>query len=141
MGILKTQFLYLQENASRLIESQHIIIILVVFSLIMFGMSFAFVFNCIRKLIRDHRIIQVSEFYFLNANRENSLFLSLPYHVFSRSKRRDRKTKSLRKYAKVLCYISENISSKVVPWMFSFVNTSRIIYIKLLRSRLGCKFY
>lgn len=42
-------------------NKEHIIIILVVFSLIMFGMSFAFVFNCIRKLIRDHRIIQVRE--------------------------------------------------------------------------------
>ncbi|XP_012058439.1 PREDICTED: uncharacterized protein LOC105621579 [Atta cephalotes] len=45
---------------TRLIDSHHIVIILVVFSLIIFGMSFAFVFNCIRKLIRDHRIIQIA---------------------------------------------------------------------------------
>lgn len=51
----------LQKKKSRLIDSQHIIIILIVFSLIMFGLSFALVFNCVRKLIRDHRIIRVSE--------------------------------------------------------------------------------
>lgn len=54
---------------SQLIDSQHIIIILVVFSLIMFGMSFAFVFNCVRKLIRDHRIIQEH----IRQSRENRL--------------------------------------------------------------------
>ncbi|XP_077274404.1 neuropilin and tolloid-like isoform X1 [Temnothorax americanus] len=53
----------------RLIDSQHIVIILVVFSLIMFGMSFAFVFNCVRKLIRDHRIIQEH----IRQSRENRL--------------------------------------------------------------------
>ncbi|XP_046472716.1 uncharacterized protein Neto [Neodiprion pinetum] len=50
-------------------NSEHIIIILVVFSLIMFGMSFAFVFNCVRKLIRDHRIIQEH----IRQSRENRL--------------------------------------------------------------------
>ncbi|XP_070160371.1 uncharacterized protein Neto [Polyergus mexicanus] len=54
---------------SRFIDSQHIVIILVVFSLIMFGMSFAFVFNCVRKLIRDHRIIQEH----IRQSRENRL--------------------------------------------------------------------
>ncbi|XP_072766039.1 uncharacterized protein Neto [Anoplolepis gracilipes] len=57
-----------KKNA-RLIDSQHIVIILVVFSLIMFGMSFAFVFNCVRKLIRDHRIIQEH----IRQSRENRL--------------------------------------------------------------------
>ncbi|KAL0115118.1 hypothetical protein PUN28_010597 [Cardiocondyla obscurior] len=57
------------KKTSRLIDSQHIVIILVVFSLIMFGMSFAFVFNCIRKLIRDHRIIQEH----IRQSRENRL--------------------------------------------------------------------
>lgn len=61
---MRSQFCYFQTKKSRLIDSQHIVIILVVFCLIMFGMSFALVFNCVRKLIEDHRIIQVSEFYF-----------------------------------------------------------------------------
>ncbi|XP_020286110.1 uncharacterized protein LOC109855858 [Pseudomyrmex gracilis] len=54
---------------SRLIDSQHIVIILVVFCLIMFGMSFALVFNCVRKLIEDHRIIQAHK----RESRENRL--------------------------------------------------------------------
>ncbi|XP_018401813.1 PREDICTED: uncharacterized protein LOC108778982 [Cyphomyrmex costatus] len=58
-----------KKKISRLIDSQHIVIILVVFSLIMFGMSFAFVFNCVRKLIRDHRIIQEH----IRQSRENRL--------------------------------------------------------------------
>ncbi|XP_032672577.1 uncharacterized protein LOC116844734 isoform X2 [Odontomachus brunneus] len=57
------------KKKSRLIDSQHIVIILVVFSLIMFGMSFAFVFNCVRKLVRDHRIIQEH----IRQSRENRL--------------------------------------------------------------------
>ncbi|XP_061930091.1 uncharacterized protein LOC107996135 isoform X2 [Apis cerana] len=57
------------KKKSRLIDSQHIVIILIVFSLIMFGMSFAFVFNCVRKLIRDHRIIQEH----IRQSRENRL--------------------------------------------------------------------
>ncbi|XP_012540616.2 uncharacterized protein LOC105839105 [Monomorium pharaonis] len=56
-------------KSSGLFDSHHIVIILVVFSLIMFGMSFAFVFNCIRKLIRDHRIIQEH----IRQSRENRL--------------------------------------------------------------------
>ncbi|XP_053980364.1 uncharacterized protein LOC128877245 [Hylaeus volcanicus] len=54
---------------SRLIDSQHIVIILIIFSLILFGMSFAFVFNCIRKLVRDHRIIREH----IRQSRENRL--------------------------------------------------------------------
>ena len=42
------------------LKEEHIIIILVIFCLILSGMCFTFVFNCVRKLIRDHRIIQVS---------------------------------------------------------------------------------
>jgi cytochrome b subunit of formate dehydrogenase len=42
------------------LKEDHIIIILVIFCLILSGMCFTFVFNCVRKLIRDHRIIQVS---------------------------------------------------------------------------------
>ncbi|XP_039311997.1 uncharacterized protein LOC105208229 isoform X2 [Solenopsis invicta] len=55
--------------SSGLFDSHHIVIILVVFSLIMFGMSFAFVFNCVQKLIRDHRIIQEH----IRQSRENRL--------------------------------------------------------------------
>ncbi|XP_018351264.1 PREDICTED: uncharacterized protein LOC108753835 isoform X2 [Trachymyrmex septentrionalis] len=58
-----------KKKTGRLIDSHHIVIILVVFSLIMFGMSFAFVFNCVRKLIRDHRIIQEH----IRQSRENRL--------------------------------------------------------------------
>ncbi|KAG5321774.1 NETO2 protein, partial [Acromyrmex heyeri] len=58
-----------KKKTARLIDSHHIVIILVVFSLIMFGMSFAFVFNCVRKLIRDHRIIQEH----IRQSRENRL--------------------------------------------------------------------
>ncbi|CAK9821015.1 Neuropilin and tolloid-like protein 2 [Anthophora plagiata] len=57
------------KKKSRLIDSQHIVIILIVFSLIMFGMSFAFVFNCVRKLVRDHRIIREH----IRQSRENRL--------------------------------------------------------------------
>ncbi|XP_076649547.1 neuropilin and tolloid-like [Halictus rubicundus] len=57
------------KKMSRLIDSQHIVIILIVFSLILFGMSFAFVFNCVRKLIRDHRIIREH----IRQSRENRL--------------------------------------------------------------------
>ncbi|KAG7213649.1 hypothetical protein KM043_002895 [Ampulex compressa] len=57
------------KKKSRLIDKQHIVIILVVFSLIMFGMSFAFVFNCVRKLVRDHRIIREH----IRQSRENRL--------------------------------------------------------------------
>ncbi|BET00095.1 CUB domain [Nesidiocoris tenuis] len=41
-----------------ILNTEHMIIILVVFFLILTGMCFAFLFNCFRKLIRDHRTIQ-----------------------------------------------------------------------------------
>ena len=56
-------FLLLQPKTGTLadtLKEEHIIIILVIFCLILSGMCFTFVFNCVRKLIRDHRIIQVS---------------------------------------------------------------------------------
>lgn len=56
-------------GAESLIESEHIIIILVVFSLIVFGLCFTFVFNCVRKLVRDHRIIREH----IRQSRENRL--------------------------------------------------------------------
>ncbi|XP_065167891.1 neuropilin and tolloid-like protein 1 isoform X2 [Atheta coriaria] len=39
-------------------SENHIIIIMVIFSLILSGMCFTFLFNCVKKLIRDHRTIQ-----------------------------------------------------------------------------------
>lgn len=49
-----------QSKHVSILNSEHIIIILVIFTLILSGMCFAFVFNCTRKLIRDHRIMKVS---------------------------------------------------------------------------------
>jgi hypothetical protein len=49
-----------QSKHVSILASEHIIIILVIFTLILSGMCFAFVFNCTRKLIRDHRIMKVS---------------------------------------------------------------------------------
>ncbi|XP_043271305.1 uncharacterized protein Neto [Venturia canescens] len=51
------------------LDSSRVIIILVIFSLIMFGMCFTFVFNCVRKLMRDHRIIREH----IRQSRENRL--------------------------------------------------------------------
>ena len=56
-------YLLLQPKTGTLadtLKEEHIIIILVIFCLILFGMCFTFIFNCVRKLIHDHRIIQVS---------------------------------------------------------------------------------
>ncbi|XP_065350494.1 neuropilin and tolloid-like protein 1 isoform X3 [Cloeon dipterum] len=52
-----------------ILNSEHIIIILVIFTLILSGMCFAFVFNCTRKLIRDHRIMKEH----MRQSRENRL--------------------------------------------------------------------
>ncbi|XP_072948150.1 uncharacterized protein Neto [Epargyreus clarus] len=40
------------------INQPHILVILVIFSLILSGMSFVFLFKCIRKLYQDHKIIK-----------------------------------------------------------------------------------
>ncbi|XP_044742461.1 uncharacterized protein LOC123304958 isoform X2 [Chrysoperla carnea] len=48
---------------------EHIIIIMVVFCLIVSGMCAAFIFNCVRKLMRDHRLIQEH----IRQSRENRL--------------------------------------------------------------------
>nr|XP_018897448.1 PREDICTED: uncharacterized protein LOC109030773 [Bemisia tabaci]XP_018897449.1 PREDICTED: uncharacterized protein LOC109030773 [Bemisia tabaci]XP_018897450.1 PREDICTED: uncharacterized protein LOC109030773 [Bemisia tabaci] len=42
----------------KIMQSQHIIIILIIFVLILAGMCFAFIFNITRKLIHDQRIIR-----------------------------------------------------------------------------------
>lgn len=41
-----------------LLSKPHILVILVIFSLILSGMSFVFLFKCIRKLVQDHKIIK-----------------------------------------------------------------------------------
>ncbi|XP_073986483.1 neuropilin and tolloid-like isoform X2 [Rhodnius prolixus] len=43
---------------SAIFNTEHMLIILIVFFLILTGMCCAFLFNCFKKLIRDHRIIQ-----------------------------------------------------------------------------------
>ncbi|CAG9131171.1 unnamed protein product [Plutella xylostella] len=41
-----------------LMEQKHILVILIIFSLILSGMTFVFLFKCIRKLYLDHKIIK-----------------------------------------------------------------------------------
>ncbi|CAH1111293.1 unnamed protein product [Psylliodes chrysocephalus] len=50
-------------------SGDHIIIIMVIFSLILTGMCITFVYNCITKLIRDHRTIQE----YIRQSREQQL--------------------------------------------------------------------
>ncbi|XP_015118412.1 uncharacterized protein LOC107042055 [Diachasma alloeum] len=57
------------KGKSLALDSTRIVIILVIFGLIMFGLTFVFLFNCIRKLIRDHRIIREH----IRQSRENRL--------------------------------------------------------------------
>jgi hypothetical protein len=64
-----------QSKHVSILNSEHIIIILVIFTLILSGMCFAFVFNCTRKLIRDHRIMKVS------AAPTHIFYLSLSYSL------------------------------------------------------------
>ncbi|XP_045505599.1 neuropilin and tolloid-like protein 1 [Colias croceus] len=41
-----------------MLKQPHILVILIIFSLILSGMSFVFLFKCIRKLYQDHKIIK-----------------------------------------------------------------------------------
>ncbi|XP_056635302.1 neuropilin and tolloid-like protein 1 [Diorhabda sublineata] len=50
-------------------SGEHIIIIMVIFSLILTGMCITFIYNCITKLIRDHRTIQE----YIRQSREQQL--------------------------------------------------------------------
>lgn len=50
-------YLFLQKAAEG--DSGNLIIIIVVFCLILAAMITAFLFNCIRKLVRDQKIIRV----------------------------------------------------------------------------------
>ncbi|KYB26854.1 Neuropilin and tolloid-like protein 2 [Tribolium castaneum] len=51
------------------LNDDHIIVIMVIFSLILAGMCFTFVFNCVKKLIRDHQTIQE----YIRQSREQQL--------------------------------------------------------------------
>ncbi|CAH0403178.1 unnamed protein product [Chilo suppressalis] len=45
-------------QAESMISQPHIMVILIIFSLILSGMSFVFFFKCIRKLYQDHKLIK-----------------------------------------------------------------------------------
>ncbi|CAK1590842.1 unnamed protein product [Parnassius mnemosyne] len=47
-----------EDTAESVVGKLHIIVILVIFSLILSGMSFVFIFKCVRKLYQDHKIIK-----------------------------------------------------------------------------------
>lgn len=68
------------------LSESHIVIIMVIFSLILSGMCFTFIFNCVKKLIRDHQTIQVSK---LNSLYKN-LFITLIF-IYSHLKIRNKK--------------------------------------------------
>ncbi|KAK9753036.1 Low-density lipoprotein receptor domain class A [Popillia japonica] len=53
----------------KVFDQNHIIIIMVIFSLILSGMCFTFVFNCVKKLIRDHHTMQE----YIRESREQQL--------------------------------------------------------------------
>ncbi|CAH1116712.1 unnamed protein product, partial [Phaedon cochleariae] len=58
-----------QNSNSMTWSGDHIIIIMVIFSLILTGMCMTFIYNCITKLIRDHRTIQE----YIRQSREHQL--------------------------------------------------------------------
>jgi hypothetical protein len=41
-------------------QSEHVLIIIIVFGLILGSMMLAFFVNCMKKIVRDHKIIRVS---------------------------------------------------------------------------------
>ena len=69
-------FVVMFQSAQTLsLNDDHIIVIMVIFSLILAGMCFTFIFNCIKKLIRDHQTIQVgADFVF---SRTSNCYASL----------------------------------------------------------------
>ncbi|XP_049826547.1 neuropilin and tolloid-like protein 2 isoform X2 [Aethina tumida] len=58
-----------QSAKSLAFTDDHIIIIMVIFSLILTGMCVTFIYNCIKKLIRDHHTIQE----YIRQSREHQL--------------------------------------------------------------------
>ncbi|KAH9632646.1 hypothetical protein HF086_008473, partial [Spodoptera exigua] len=51
-------FIVPQLKQESTINQPHIMVILIIFSLILSGMSFVFIFKCMRKLYQDHKIIK-----------------------------------------------------------------------------------
>lgn len=49
-------------------QSEHVFIIIIVFGVILTILVIVFAFNCVRKLVRDHKIIRVSIFVCANKN-------------------------------------------------------------------------
>ncbi|XP_075985436.1 neuropilin and tolloid-like [Anticarsia gemmatalis] len=49
---------YCDQQTESTINQPHIMVILIIFSLILSGMSFVFIFKCMRKLYQDHKIIK-----------------------------------------------------------------------------------
>ncbi|XP_074027346.1 neuropilin and tolloid-like isoform X2 [Leptinotarsa decemlineata] len=58
-----------QNSQSNTWSGDHIIIIMVIFSLILTGMCMTFVYNCVTKIIKDHRTIQE----YIRQSREQQL--------------------------------------------------------------------
>ena len=59
LSIDTPQFLFRLQKEKNSLE--HLLMIIIVFSLILGAMTTVFLFNCIRKLMRDQKIIRVSE--------------------------------------------------------------------------------
>lgn len=59
------------EKAGMNMNSEHVIIVLVVFTFLVSGLCFTCIYNCVQKLVRDHKIIKVSYFDIQNENIKN----------------------------------------------------------------------
>ncbi|CAH1126632.1 unnamed protein product [Ceutorhynchus assimilis] len=61
-GVYNCRFRWDEDNCngseSWALTDDHIVIIMVIFSLILTGMFFTFIYNCVKKLLRDHQTIQ-----------------------------------------------------------------------------------
>ncbi|XP_063908039.1 bone morphogenetic protein 1 homolog [Zophobas morio] len=72
-GVYNCRFRWDEDNCQSAqtlsLNDDHIIVIMVIFSLILAGMCFTFIFNCIKKLIRDHQTIQE----YIRQSREQQL--------------------------------------------------------------------
>ncbi|ERL89924.1 hypothetical protein D910_07283 [Dendroctonus ponderosae] len=62
-GFYNCRFRWDEDNChgseSWALTDDHIVIIMVIFSLILTGMFFTFIYNCIKKLVRDHQTIKM----------------------------------------------------------------------------------
>lgn len=74
------QFQQLEDNG----QSEHMIIIITVFGLILGGMVITFLVNCVRKIMHDQKIIRVSSIttyilYFISKNKQQILTKKIYY--------------------------------------------------------------